>query len=149
MVISYRLYVRCGFVDLVNGKHLKLLIHYCIPKFCYVGKLAYILMPKFLVGCHYNEDKFSWQLKTIQDIGLYKFIITSLQLVKTWKKWSKLKRGGSQLVGLKNLTNPTLCPWCFRHFLWRGAQHLPPQNRINILIYETCYRHTNFQVAMF
>jgi hypothetical protein len=32
---------------------------------CYFGKLAYLSMPKFLAGCHYNEEEISWHLKKI------------------------------------------------------------------------------------
>jgi hypothetical protein len=30
---------------------------------CYIGKPAYLSMPKFLAGCHYNEEEISWHLK--------------------------------------------------------------------------------------
>jgi hypothetical protein len=47
----------------VNGEQAKLLLHYYISKFCYIGKPAYLSMPKFLAGCHYNEEEFRWHLK--------------------------------------------------------------------------------------
>jgi hypothetical protein len=47
----------------VNGEQAKLLLHYCISLFCYIGKPAYLSMPKFLAGCHYNEEEISWHLK--------------------------------------------------------------------------------------
>jgi hypothetical protein len=44
----------------------KLLLHYdCISKFCYIGKPAYLSMPKFLAACHYNEEEISQHLKKI------------------------------------------------------------------------------------
>jgi hypothetical protein len=51
-----------------NDKHVKLLLHYCISKKNYIGKLAYLSMPKFWTGCHYNEEDISRCLKNI--IGL-------------------------------------------------------------------------------
>jgi hypothetical protein len=48
---------------LVNGEHAKLLLHYCISNFCYIGKPAYLSMPKFLADCHYNEEEISRHLK--------------------------------------------------------------------------------------
>ena len=30
---------------------------------CYIGKLAYLSVPKFLAGCHYNEEENSRHLK--------------------------------------------------------------------------------------
>jgi hypothetical protein len=47
----------------VNGKQAKLLLHCCISRFCYIGKPAYVSMPKFLAGCHYNEEEISRHLK--------------------------------------------------------------------------------------
>jgi hypothetical protein len=47
----------------VNGEHAKLLLHYCISLFCYIEKSAHLSMPKFLTGCHYNEEEISRQLK--------------------------------------------------------------------------------------
>jgi hypothetical protein len=47
----------------VNGKQTKLLLQYCISWFCYIGKPAYLSMPKFLAGCHYNEEEVSRHLK--------------------------------------------------------------------------------------
>jgi hypothetical protein len=32
-------------------------------QFCYIGKPAYLSMPKFLTGCHYNEEEISQHLK--------------------------------------------------------------------------------------
>jgi hypothetical protein len=51
----------------VNDEHAKFLLHYCISKFCYIGKLAYLSMPKFLASCHYNEEEISWHFK--ENIG--------------------------------------------------------------------------------
>jgi hypothetical protein len=48
---------------LVNGEQAKLLLHYCISLFYYIEKPAYLSMPKFLAGCHYNEEEISRQLK--------------------------------------------------------------------------------------
>jgi hypothetical protein len=53
----------------VNGKHAKLLLHYCISQFCYIGKPAYLSTPKFLTGCHYDEEEISRHLK--QNIGYW------------------------------------------------------------------------------
>jgi hypothetical protein len=39
-------------------------------------------MPKFLAGCHYNEEEISWHLKKKMDVGWSKFMATSLQQVK-------------------------------------------------------------------
>jgi hypothetical protein len=50
---------------LVNGEHAKLLLHYCISKFRYIGNPAYLSMPKFLASCHHNEEEISWHLKKI------------------------------------------------------------------------------------
>jgi hypothetical protein len=49
----------------VNGEHAKLLLlnHYCISKFCYIGKPTYLSMPKFLAGCHHNEEEISRHLE--------------------------------------------------------------------------------------
>jgi ABC-type phosphate transport system auxiliary subunit len=47
----------------VDGEQAKLLLHYCISSFCYIGKPAYLSMPKFLAGCHYNEEEISRHLK--------------------------------------------------------------------------------------
>ena len=30
---------------------------------CYIGKSTYLTMPKFLAGCHYNEEVISRHLK--------------------------------------------------------------------------------------
>ena len=43
------------------------MLHYCISKFRYIGKLAYLRMPKFLTGCHYSEEEINGHLK--QHIG--------------------------------------------------------------------------------
>jgi hypothetical protein len=41
-------------------------------------------MPKFLAGCHYNEEEINWHLKTKkEDIGWSKLMATSLQPVKS------------------------------------------------------------------
>jgi hypothetical protein len=43
-------------------------------------------MPKFLAGCHYNEEEISQHLKTkIKDIGRSKLMATSLQPVISLK----------------------------------------------------------------
>jgi hypothetical protein len=47
----------------VNGEHAELLLHDCISRFCYIGKPTYLSMPKFLAGCHYNEEETSRHLK--------------------------------------------------------------------------------------
>jgi hypothetical protein len=47
----------------VNSKYAKLLLHYCISKFYYIEGPAYLSMPKFLAGCHYNEEEISRHLK--------------------------------------------------------------------------------------
>jgi hypothetical protein len=47
----------------VNGEQAKLLLHYCISQFRYIGKPAYLSMPKFLASCHYNEEEISRHLK--------------------------------------------------------------------------------------
>ena len=49
----------------MNDKQAKLLLHYCISWFCYIGKPAYLSTPKFLAGCHYNEEEISRQLKNM------------------------------------------------------------------------------------
>ena len=54
---------------MVDGEHAKLLLHYRILEFCYIGKLAYLSMPKFLIGCHYNEEEISRHLK--RNIGYW------------------------------------------------------------------------------
>jgi hypothetical protein len=51
---------------LVNGEQAKLLLHYCISQFYYIGKPAYLSVPKFLAGCHYNEEELSRHLKKIE-----------------------------------------------------------------------------------
>jgi hypothetical protein len=46
-------------------------------------------MPKFLAGCRYNEEEISQHLKEKEeeeDIGRSKWMATSLQPVKSWKK---------------------------------------------------------------
>jgi len=48
---------------LADGKQAKLLLHYCISRFCYIGKPAYLSIPKFLADCHYNEEEISQHLK--------------------------------------------------------------------------------------
>ena len=40
-------------------------------------------MPKFLTGCHYNEEEIS--RKTKKDIGRSRLMATSLQPVESWK----------------------------------------------------------------
>jgi hypothetical protein len=47
----------------VNGEQTKLLLHCCISKICYIGKPACLSMPKFLAGCHYNEEEINQHLK--------------------------------------------------------------------------------------
>jgi hypothetical protein len=47
----------------VDGEQAKLVLHFCISLFCYIGKPAYLSMPKFLAGCHYNEEDISPHLK--------------------------------------------------------------------------------------
>jgi hypothetical protein len=44
-------------------------------------------MPKFLAGCHYNEEEISRHLKKQKkkDIGRSNLMATSLQPVKPWK----------------------------------------------------------------
>ena len=42
-------------------------------------------MPKFLAGCHYNEEEISRIEKKEKDIGRSKWMATSLQLVKSWE----------------------------------------------------------------
>jgi hypothetical protein len=54
----------------VNGEHVKLLLHYCISLFGYIGKTGLLInMPKFLAGCHYNEEEISRHLK--KNIGYW------------------------------------------------------------------------------
>jgi hypothetical protein len=48
----------------VNDEQAKLLLHYCISRFCYIEKPAYLSMPNFLAGCHYNDEEISRRLKT-------------------------------------------------------------------------------------
>jgi hypothetical protein len=54
----------------VNGEHAKpfaSLLHFII---CYIEKLAYLLSrPKFLAGCHYNEEEIGRHLK--KNIGYW------------------------------------------------------------------------------
>jgi len=47
----------------VNGEHAKHLFHYYISLFGYIGKLTRLLMPKFLAGCHYDEEEIIRHLK--------------------------------------------------------------------------------------
>ena len=47
----------------MNGKQAKRSFHYCILKFCYIEKLTYLSMPKFLASCHDNEEEISRHLK--------------------------------------------------------------------------------------
>jgi fibrillarin-like rRNA methylase len=42
-------------------------------------------MPKFLAGCHYNEEEISWHLKKKWDIGRSKLMATILQPVEVVK----------------------------------------------------------------
>ena len=49
-------------------------------------------MPKFLAGCHYNEEEISWHLKYIY-IGQSKLMAKNLQPVKSWKKLVKIVKG--------------------------------------------------------
>ena len=43
-------------------------------------------MPKFLAGCHYDEEEISRHLeKNKNDIGQSKLMATSLQPVKCWE----------------------------------------------------------------
>jgi hypothetical protein len=53
----------------VNGEHVKLLLHDCISRFCYIGTPAYLSMPKFLAGFHYNEEEINLHLK--KNIGYW------------------------------------------------------------------------------
>jgi hypothetical protein len=53
----------------VNSEQAKLLLHYCISEICYIGNPAYLSMPKFLAGCHYNEEEISRHLK--KNIGYW------------------------------------------------------------------------------
>jgi hypothetical protein len=53
----------------VNGEQAKLLLHYCISQFCYIGKPAYLSRTKFLASCHYNEEEISQHLK--KEIGYW------------------------------------------------------------------------------
>jgi hypothetical protein len=55
---------------LVNGKHAKRSLHYCISYFGYIGKPAYFTMPKYLAGCQYNEEKINRHLKR-KNIGYW------------------------------------------------------------------------------
>ena len=52
---------------------------------CYIGKLAHLSMPKFLAGCHYNEEEISRHLKKNIGYCRSKWMATSLQPVKFWK----------------------------------------------------------------
>jgi len=46
---------------------------------------TYLSMPKFLAGCHYNEEEIKRQLKKKRVIGRSKLMAISLQPVKSWK----------------------------------------------------------------
>jgi hypothetical protein len=59
----------------VNGEQAKLLLRYCISKFCYIGKPAYFSMLKFLASCHYNEEEIGRHLK--KKIGYWPLQINS------------------------------------------------------------------------
>jgi hypothetical protein len=47
----------------VNDEQAKLSLRCCISYFCYIGKPAYLSMPKFLTVCYYDEEEISWHLK--------------------------------------------------------------------------------------
>jgi hypothetical protein len=78
----------------VNAEYAKLLLHYCISKFCYIEKPAYLSMPKFLAGCHYNEEEISRHLRKnighwLVEINGNKFATSQilekpLEVVKGW-----------------------------------------------------------------
>ena len=50
---------------------------------------SYLWVPKFMAGCHYNEEEISRDLQKNKkkDIGRSKLMATWLQPVKTWKSW--------------------------------------------------------------
>ena len=50
-------------------------------------------MPKFLAGCHYNEEEISRHLKKKEDIGRSKLMATSLQPVKILEKPVEVVKG--------------------------------------------------------
>jgi hypothetical protein len=57
-------------------------------------------MPKFLAGCHYNEEEISRHLrKKKKDIGRSKLMAASLQPVKSWENRflkGRILAGGAQ-----------------------------------------------------
>jgi hypothetical protein len=83
----------------VNGEQAKLLLHYCISKFCYIGKTAYLSMPKFLAGCHYNEEEISWHLQ--KNIGYWPVQINGNKFAtgKILGKKKKKKKTGRSCEG--------------------------------------------------
>jgi hypothetical protein len=51
-------------------------------------------MPKFLAGCHYNEEEISWHFqKKKKDISRSKLLATSLKPVKSLKKLVNVVKG--------------------------------------------------------
>ena len=56
---------------------------------------SYLWVPKFMAGCHYNEEEISRDLqkKKKKDIGRSKLMATWLQPVKTWKKLVEVVKG--------------------------------------------------------
>jgi hypothetical protein len=93
----------------VNGEHAKLLLHYCISEYCYIGKPAYLSMPKFLAGRHYNEEEIIRHLK-----NKYRILAgPKWQQVCNWSNPEKTGRScegadSSWLNELKSLLNPDL-----------------------------------------
>ena len=58
-----------------------------------IGKPDYLSMPKFLAGCHDNKEEISRHFKKKKDIGWSKFMATTLQPIKSWKKTGRSCEG--------------------------------------------------------
>ena len=113
----------------MNGKQARLLLHYYISQLCYIGKPAYISMPRFLTGCHYNKN-ISWHFK--QNIEYYpvqmngnKFATGEIlrKLVEVWEgtgfSWLSSK------VFLNPATDEALCGNAVSKVILAGRSGVP------------------------
>ena len=75
---------------------------------CYIGKLAHLSMPKFLAGCHYNEEEISRHLKKNIGYCRSKWMATSLQPVKFWKKPVEVVKSWADFSWLSSKVSRTL-----------------------------------------
>jgi hypothetical protein len=78
-------------------------------------------MPKFLAGCHYNEEEISWHLKKYKGYWPVQINGNKFATGKILGKLVEVVKGQIYLVELKGLPNPAPQGWL--HFFTLPSKH--------------------------